>query len=76
MYAIKGLYASELPSCVVTGLPVHKRDLVQVCELIRQYVGTGRDGTGGLNRTEPFALNMISPENISYYNVYRAGLNA
>ncbi|CAN0111442.1 unnamed protein product, partial [Ectocarpus sp. 12 AP-2014] len=26
----QGLYASELPSCVVTGLPVHKRDLIQV----------------------------------------------
>ncbi|CAM9798674.1 unnamed protein product, partial [Hapterophycus canaliculatus] len=26
----EGLYASDLPSCVVTGLPIHKRDMIQV----------------------------------------------
>ncbi|CAM9280451.1 unnamed protein product, partial [Choristocarpus tenellus] len=26
----QGLYTSDLPSCVVTGYPVHKREMLQV----------------------------------------------
>ncbi len=51
---IQGLYASELPSCVVTGMPVHKRDLIQVnTRLIRSReggIGGEREGWRGGRR--------------------------
>lgn len=49
VFTIQGLYASELPSCVVTGMPVHKRDLIQVnTRLIRSREGRFCGERGGL----------------------------